>query len=151
MFRSLIVLLSVLASPVAAQDYAIADLTVADPVARTATSIAPTSAGYLTITNTGDAPEKLLAIEADFPRVMLHESIKDGDVMKMEHLMSVDIAPGETVEFVPGGKHVMFMGLKDIVLEEGDEFPAVMVFENAGRLDIVFRVQTPADPDHNDH
>ncbi|MEY1557838.1 copper chaperone PCu(A)C [Yoonia sp. R2331] len=143
-------LLTLFATTLSAHDYEVGELKVMHPVARETAKLAQAGAGYLSIENTGDTADSLIAIEADFPRVMLHDTVMDGDVAKMEHLMSVPIAPGETVTFAPGGKHVMFMGLNGDPLEVGEEIPAVLIFENAGRLEVVFQVE-PVEDDGHDH
>ena len=134
----LALVLSLLAAPVLAEEYRLGDLVVTDPVVRTAGAMAPTSAGYMTITNTGDSDDTLLAIEAAVPRVMIHNTVMDGDVARMEHVMQLDIPAGATVSFAPGGLHVMFMGLSGAPLAPGDLLPATLVFANAGRLDVDF-------------
>lgn len=145
-------LMVMLATAAVAHDYVAGDIKVFHPIARETTKLARAGAGYLSIENTGDEPDKLLSIETDFPRTMLHNTVMDGDVAKMEHLMSVSIAPGETVLFEPGGKHVMFMGLNGDPLEVGEEFPAVLLFENAGRLEVVFKVEKiEGAEDHSGH
>lgn len=134
-------------------DYAVGDLTVVRPVAKSTNATAMTSAGYFSITNTGTVGDTLLGISADFPRVELHDMVMDGDVAKMVKLEAgVDIAPGETLTFAPGGKHVMFMGLNGDPFEVGEEIPATMTFENAGTVEIVFHVEEiVADDGHSGH
>lgn len=133
-----------------AHDYTIGNLAVAHPIARATVATARTSAGYFQVTNNGDVADKLLAVEADFPRVMMHNTVMDGDVATMQHMMSLTIEPGETVSFEPGGKHVMFMGLEGDPFEVGEEVPGVLVFENAGRLEIIFKVEEILD-EHANH
>jgi copper(I)-binding protein len=58
----------------------------------------------------------------------------------MFHVMSLPIPAGETVTLEPGGKHIMFMGL-DAPLLEGQEFAGTLVFETAGELDVMFKVE----------
>ena len=41
---------------------------------------------------------------------MLHETVTTNDVVTMRHLMTLEIAPGETVALAPGSFHVMLMG-----------------------------------------
>lgn len=117
-----------------------ADLTIIDPIAYETSAMVQAGAGYLSVTNTGDEDDVLLAVEADFPRVMLHETVMDGDVARMKHLMHIPVPAGETVTLAPGGKHVMFMGLGNDPLEAGEDVPATLIFENAGRVEVVFRV-----------
>lgn len=149
MKRLIPAVLSFLPSLAFAYDYTIGDLTILHPIARETTAMARTSVGYFQVTNTGEVADKLLAVEADFPRVMMHDTVMVGDVATMEHLMSVSIQPGDTISFQPGGKHIMFMGLDGDPFEIGEEVPAVLVFEKAGRLEIVFKVEEIADDQAN--
>lgn len=146
-------LIMLMANAAYALDYTVGDLTIMHPVAKPTTATAMTGAGYLTIVNNGDKPDTLLSVEAAFPRVMLHNTVMDGDVAKMEHLMSVEIAPGETLTLEPGGMHVMFMGLNGDPFEIGEEIPATLVFENAGTIDVTFNVEeiTGDAADHSGH
>jgi copper(I)-binding protein len=125
----------------AAHDFKIGDLVVMHPVAFATAKTAMTGAGYLTITNTGETADRLLAVEADFPRVMVHDTKVEDGLATMFHIDALDIAPGETVELAPGGKHVMFMGLNGDPFEVGEEVNATLVFENAGSLEVVFKVE----------
>ncbi len=43
----------------------------------------------------------------------MHDVIADGDQRKMVRLNSVDIAPGESLVFEPGGRHIMLLGITD--------------------------------------
>lgn len=125
-----------------AEQYQIGDLIVDHPVAKTTPATAMTGAGYLTITNRGDTPDSLVSVEAAFPRVEIHDTKVENDIASMFRVDAVEIAPGETVTFMPGGKHVMFMGLDGDPFEEGETIAGTLVFENAGTLDIVFTVET---------
>lgn len=135
----------------AAQDYRIGDLAVDHPVAFETSKTAMAGAGYLMITNTGDSADTLIAVEADFPRVMVHDTQFQNDVATMVHLDRLKIAPGDTVMFEPGGKHVMFMGLNGDPFEIGETVSATLVFENAGRLDIAFNVEAMPDSTNHNH
>lgn len=122
-------------------DYTLGDLHVEHPFARATATTAMAGAGYLTILNSGASDDTLIGIEADYPRVMMHDSQTIDGVASMLALDAVTIPAGETVTFAPGGKHVMFMGLNGKPLEEGEDVPATLIFENAGRLDVVFKVE----------
>ena len=50
----------------------------------------------------------------------MHDVIADGDQRKMVRLNAVDIAPGESLVFEPGGRHIMLLGITD-ALEEGSD------------------------------
>ena len=122
-------------------DYMLGDLHISHPFARATTASAMAGAGYVTILNSGTVDDTLIGVEADFPRVMMHDSKTVDGVASMLALDAVTIPAGETVTFAPGGMHVMFMGLNGDPLEAGEEVPATLIFENAGRLDVVFKVE----------
>lgn len=153
--KHLIAALVCLPGLAAAHDYAVGDLVIAHPVAFETPATAQSGAGYLVITNNGETADRLIQVEADFPRVMMHETKTENDVATMVHLDSIDIPAGETVEFVPGGKHVMFMGLGGDPFEIGEEINVKLVFENAGEVDVVFNVEardhSEKSEDHSNH
>jgi copper(I)-binding protein len=123
-------------------EFKVGGLIIDHPVAKTTPATAMSGAGYLSITNTGDEADSLIGVEADFPRVMIHDTKVENDVATMFHIDAAVIAPGETLTFAPGGKHIMFMGLDGDPFEVGETVEATLVFENAGRLDVVFNVET---------
>lgn len=43
--------------------------------------------------------------------IMMHQTIEVDGVAKMKHIMSLDIEAGRSLEFKPGGLHIMMMGL----------------------------------------
>lgn len=125
-------------------------LTVLHPFAIETADRATSGAGYLGIRNEGDAADALLAVEAAFPKVALHEAVEQDGMMTMRPLERIEIAPGETVTLAPGeGGHVMFMGLK-APFEAGARFAATLVFETAGEIEVEFVVEPrrPAGADH---
>ncbi|TLY49620.1 MAG: copper chaperone PCu(A)C [Gammaproteobacteria bacterium] len=77
-------------------------------------------AGYASVRNDGDAAVIVTAADsADFASVSLHESIEEGGVVRMRALDRVEIKPGASVAFAPGGKHLMLMRPKH-ELKPGD-------------------------------
>jgi len=134
--------LTLAATSAAADDYKAGDLVVDHPMAFETAQTAQTAGGFMTITNTGATDDRLVAVEADFPRVEVHTTEMDGDIARMIHLEEgLAIPAGETVTLEPGSFHVMFMGLGGDPFEVGEEIPATLVFENAGRLDVLFNVE----------
>ncbi|PTM51143.1 DUF1775 domain-containing protein [Phreatobacter oligotrophus] len=93
--------------------------------------------GYLTVTNTGTTPDRLVGGAAAFAeRVEIHEMATQNGVMTMRPITGgLAIAPGQTVELKPGGLHVMFMGLNR-PLAEGQSVTVTLEFETAGKIDI---------------
>ena len=125
-----------------ANDYKIGSLEVSHTWARATPKGAKVGAGYLTITNTGSAPDRLvggsLATAGGFS---VHEMTEVGGVMKMRPLGDgLEIKPGQTVELKPGSYHLMFTDLKQ-PLAQGEHVQGTLVFAKAGTLDVEFDVQ----------
>ena len=74
---------------------------------------AKSAAGYMVIENLGG--EKITFFEAvgDSGFTMLHTSEEKDGVVSMIHLDNVDIEKGKKVKFVPGGLHIMFVGITE--------------------------------------
>ncbi len=126
---------------------------IVDAYARTSRPGAPTGAAFMAITNTTDAPDRLIDARSDIAaRVELHTHQDDGNgVMKMIHVEEgFEIGAGETILLERGGKHVMFMGLNG-ALEDGTTVPVTLVFENAGEVMIDVPVDLTRMPDMQGH
>jgi copper(I)-binding protein len=130
-----------LATTVSANEYTVGDLVIDHVKAFETAKTAQTGGGFLTITNNGHVADKLMAVAADFPRVEIHTTEMDGDVARMMRVDGVIVPPGETVTFMPGGLHIMFMGLGGDPFEVGEEIPATLTFENAGSVAVRFTVE----------
>jgi copper(I)-binding protein len=77
---------------------------------RTAPPSALMLAGYATLRNDGDATLTISGAEgADFADVQLHMTVLEGGVERMRPTGKIDIAPGKSVDFAPGGKHFMLV------------------------------------------
>jgi hypothetical protein len=116
-------------------------ITVSDAWARATPPASRTGALYATIRNSGTAPDRLIGFETDVAdRGEVHEMTMQGGVMRMRPLSAgLLVAPGATVALAPGGLHAMLIGL-DKPLLAGESFPAMAVFEGAGRIAITVPV-----------
>lgn len=95
----------------------------------------------MTIKNSGTTPDRLIGGSVDFAgSFQLHSMTMENDVSKMRELKSVDIEPGQTIEFKPGGSHVMFVGLNH-ALSEGEHVEGTLIFEHAGTVHIEYSVE----------
>ena len=114
----------------------------ARPWARATPKGASVGGGYMTITNTGAAPDRLVGGSTDIAKSFeVHEMKMDGGVMKMRSVAGgLEIKPGQTVTLDPSGYHVMFVGLKD-QLKQGGHFKATLDFAKAGKVDVDFVVE----------
>lgn len=129
------------AGPAFAADFSVGALKIHDPWSRATPKGAPVGGGYLTITNTGTTPDRLIggstAISKGFE---IHEMTMDKGVMKMRMMPNgLEIKPGETVTFKPSGYHLMFTGLKS-QLTKGEHVDATLKFEKAGEVKVQFDV-----------
>ena len=95
-------------------------------------------AGYVTITNNGDADDRLVAIQTDVAQnPQIHEMAMDSGNMVMRELPDGLVIPaGESVTLQPGGFHMMLIGLGEDGLVEGTIIKVTLVFENAGSVDV---------------
>jgi hypothetical protein len=134
------------------------DLVIAQPWSRATPGGARVAGGYLTVTNRGAQPDRLVSGSADFAeRVEIHEMATANGVMTMRNLANgLAIAPGQTVELKPGGYHVMFMGLRR-PLAEGQTVKVTLTFERAGTVELDFRIGSiggrtaPGGGEHHHH
>ena len=80
-------------------------------------------AAYLVIENNSPAQAEIVAITGSVAKhVAVHNHVQDGDLRRMMPLdLPLVIPAGETLTMVPGGIHVMLMGLK-APLAVGDLF-----------------------------
>ncbi|MEM8536501.1 MAG: copper chaperone PCu(A)C [Pseudomonadota bacterium] len=130
------------ASAIHAHDYKVGDLVVDHPMTFATAQSAMAAGGFMTITNNGETADRLVSVNADFPRVEIHTTEVDGDIARMMELEDgIEIPAGETVMLQPGGLHVMFMGLNGDPFEVGEEVGATLVFENAGEVEVMFKVE----------
>ena len=136
------VLAACVAMPAQAEDVTAGSLKISAPWARATPKGASVGGGYMKITNTGNAPDRLVGGSTDVSdRFEIHEMSMDNGVMKMRAVgKGIEIKPGQTVEFKPGGYHVMFVGLKQ-PLTQGQPIKATLVFEKAGKVDVTFAVE----------
>jgi periplasmic copper chaperone A len=103
---------------------------------------AKVAGGFITITNKGTTPDRLLSASAKTAeRVEIHEMAMNNGVMKMRELdKGLEIKPGETIELKPGGYHLMLMDIKEPAME-GGKIEGTLVFEKAGIIDIFLHVR----------
>ena len=134
-----LVLLPGLAS---AHGFKLGDLEIGHPWSRATPPGAKVAGGYLTVTNHGTVPDRLVSVSSEIAgKAEVHEmAVKDG-VMTMHPVDGgLEIPAGGKVELKPGGYHLMLMGLKQPT-REGETFPATLTFEKAGSVTVEFQVE----------
>jgi copper(I)-binding protein len=145
MIRSLasafLALLILAASPSVANEFKLGDITIEQPWSRATPPGAKIGGGYFMIKNAGAESDRLVSATAEIAgHAEMHEmSVVDG-IMKMRALESgVEVPAGGSVEFGPGGYHLMLMDLGR-PLKEGESFSGTLTFEKAGTVDITYEV-----------
>ena len=76
------------------------------------------TAGYFNLSNQENKEKVLVGAKSNFfKHIEIHQSMKDGDVMKMIKKDSVSIPPNSELEFKPMGYHLMLMQPIDKISE----------------------------------
>lgn len=103
---------------------------------------APVAGGYVTLRNAGVADDRLVSITSPAAaRVEMHEMRMDGASMQMRALPEgVAVRAGETLEFKPGGSHLMFIG-PTRTLRAGEQVEVTLRYAKAPTQTMRFAVQ----------
>lgn len=135
-------LFAALALPAQAADVMVGHLKISAPWARATPKGAPVGGGYLTITNMGSEPDRLIGGSTIIcKRVEVHEMKMDKGIMKMREMANgLEIKPGQTVTLDPEGYHIMFVGMKQ-PLKKGEHVKVSLQFAKAGKVDVDFTVE----------
>jgi hypothetical protein len=98
---------------------------------------------FFTINNPTSSGDKIIQVKSDVAdAVELHQTTMEDDVMKMTPQEFVDVPANSTVEFAPGGLHVMLIGLTDD-LAVGDKFQVLLEFEDHAPIQFDVTVLEP--------
>ena len=110
-----------------------------------AMSTAKAGAVYMTLSNQGAEPDKLLQITTESAAsAEVHESAEKDGMATMRPIESLEIPAGGSVDLKPGGYHIMLMGLKG-PLKKGDMIMLQLKFEHAGLVDVMAHVGNVAE------
>ena len=136
-----------------AQEYKVGALQIAHPWSQELPPNAPTVAAYFVIDNQGKTADRLLSVDTPIAgEAQLHEHVMQGDMMKMQHVPSVEVPAGGKVTFTPMAYHVMLLGLKDrSLLTDGKRFPMTLHFEKSGDVTVEVAVQKQAPDAMQEH
>lgn len=138
--RFLFAALTMLALPALAGTAA-DDISVIDPWAREVPPVMSTSAGFLTLKNTGSVEHKLVSADSDGAgMVELHTHINNNGVMQMRPVENIPVATGATTELKPGGLHIMLMMLKKPLID-GEHVNITLTFEDGSNKQVKAEVR----------
>lgn len=131
-------------APSFAHEYKVGELLIEHPWSRELPVDLPGGAAYFTVHNQGSEADRLVGVSS--PRAQkseLHsQAAKDG-MMDMQHAPVIDIPAHAELIFQPGANHVMLSGM-DQPLKAGEQFPLMLEFEKAGKVEVQVKVE-PAD------
>ena len=140
MRRAILILAAGLAvsTPAAARP---GDITISDAEVRASLGGSTNTAAYLTISNKGGEPDRLLSVScACAAEAEAHATGMKGPMMTMAPAGPVVVPAHGHVSFAPGGLHIMLTGLKAPLLD-GSRQEMVLRFERAGPVRAHFQVR----------
>jgi len=120
---------------------AAAGLKVESAWARATPPGASVAAVYLRIDNTGGPADRLLKLKSPIAAsAEVHRTSVEDGMARMRMVSMLHVGANETVEFKPGGLHIMLFGLKQ-PLVAGQTFELELVFEVVGPRRITVTVR----------
>ena len=104
------------------------------------------SAAFMTIDNAGPVDRQLIRAESPVAgTVELHTHVNDKGVMRMRAVSAIPVPAKGQAQLKPGGDHLMLIDLK-AVLQEGQEVPITLYFDDGSRLTVKAPIQKPSAP-----
>lgn len=111
--------------------------------ARATAPNATVGAVFLTLTNQGDKPDKLIAAQTSAAsRVELHQTKKQDQVVTMVHVPEILIGAKGAATLEPGGMHLMLMDLTQPLMV-GSSFEIELRFGHAKPLKVPVQIGPP--------
>jgi len=102
------------------------------------------AAGYFDLRNGGDQVISLTgAASPACAMLMLHKSQNVGGTMRMEDVLSVEVAPHATLKFAPGGYHLMCM-TPSAGLMPGEHVAVTLLFADGSKVTSAFVLRNAA-------
>ena len=128
-----------------------AEVTVTDATVRLLPPSVPNTAAYFSIQNSSDTSQTLIGASADFAtKAEIHNHVLMNDMMSMQQQSEVVLKPGESVQFSPGGLHIMLFGLKQ-PLREGQSVSFSLQTKEGESISIIANVARPKPSSHSHH
>ena len=103
---------------------------------------AKVAGGFLTLSNTGKAADRLVRAETDVSQsVEIHEmQLVNGNMMMRPHGAGITVKPGKSVTLKPFSHHLMLMDINR-QLKAGETVKGKLFFEKSPPMDVVFTVE----------
>ena len=97
---------------------------------------------YFTVSQASGPPRSIAAVAVEMAgRTEMHETIKVGEAMTMRPVVAIPLESGKSVEFVPGGKHIMLFDL-DPKLRFQDSVELTVTFDGGDKATARAKVTT---------
>ena len=103
-----------------------------------------TGAVFMKLANEGREADRLIGGQTDVAQVVeIHETVMDGEMMKMQMLADgLEVPAKGEVTLKPGGYHIMLIDMQRD-LEVDDTFTLKLQFEKSGTITVKPRVRLP--------
>jgi copper(I)-binding protein len=101
---------------------------------------ASVAAGYFDIVNRRDTPKVLTGARSSAsPRIEMHTTEGDGDLMQMRQLERVELPPRAKVSFSENGRHLMMMQFSGVTT---GAVPVTLLFADGSELTVPFELRS---------
>ena len=113
-----------------------------EPWVREVPPVSTVTAVYMVIENKGNDDDRLIDVSTEAAsQAEIHTTLIDErGIAKMQKFESMDIPSGKGVELMPGGSHIMLIGLKK-PLKAGDKIELNLKFEKSGIIKVKAEVK----------
>lgn len=102
---------------------------------------ARSTALYFTVKNQSADSMRIERLTLDWAsHAEFHETLERDGMMHMVPLEDAQLAPGQSMEFKPGGKHVMVMGLRE-PLQAGAQLSATLHYSIVGTTAVISSIE----------
>jgi copper(I)-binding protein len=120
-----------------------AGLTVTNAWSRSTPPVAKVGVVYFTLTNDTGKSDRLLKLSTSVAeKVEVHRTEVQDGIARMREVVVLHVDARQTLEFKPGGMHVMLMGLRK-PLVAGTAYELDLLFEVAGARKVKVLVRDP--------
>lgn len=111
-------------------------ITLSDAVVRLPVMAGSPGAAYFTVSQGSGAPRRIAGVYVEgAERAEMHETVTKNGVSSMNPVKDVGIEPGKTVEFKPGGMHVMLFDIAD-TLKVGGTTEITITLDNGDKASV---------------
>lgn len=99
-------------------------------------------AAYFTVSQGSGAPRKIASVYVEgAERAEMHETVTKNGVSSMQQVKDLALESGKSVEFKPGGLHVMLFDVAD-TLKAGSDTELTITLDNGDKVSVPAKVQT---------